>query len=699
MDPTSNPLTSKDIAHYLQTGHIEFAIQHLLRHLAGSPQDAIQRTQLVGAYIRLGLYSEAMRHARQLHQQQPHAADTQFNIGYVSYLQGDLQTAIDYYMRALAADPAHYGALRNIPLVCNATGQSTRALRLAAEAIAYYPKDPWLYYNRGELLLADDSAQEAIEAFTQALLLDSVFYQAQYARAIAYSTVGDFPAAQAARAPALSNQPSLLTSYRSPLVLDHMQGSNDLRPERIFTLASIARLRACDWRQHGEFAKRYAELVDGIEGTRPLDTVEMPYLALGLDVSEAVRLQVARQTSTRIAADLPVIPLRQSDANPNRRLRIGYLAADFRNHPTTWLTQDLYRLHDRTAYEIFAYATDPVSDTAERKTVASTVDHFAELGHLSPENATRRIRLDRIDILVDLSGYTLYAKPECLAMRAAPIQISYMGFMGSYGAPWMDYAFQDRTTMTPSVRPWWDEKIIYLPDCMAFCSSPEAMPNLQTIRAHHGLGQDSLVLAALHMPRKLDPLTFDKWLDILRKLPHAQLWLLEETPQQAENLRRYAINRDVAVKQLVFASLTNHTQHLQRYALADVFLDTFAYNGHTTMADALGMGLPAVTLRGETPVARVGASMLKAHGLAELIATTPDDYAEIVCRLASDDAWRAAISTRAKKHQDSRLFNPLAKTRQLETAYRAVWQRHIAGLPAEDFDVPEWSGNISDARS
>lgn len=699
MDHTLNPLASSDIAHYLQTGQIELAVQHLLMHLAASPQDAMQRTQLMDAYIRLGLYSEAMRHTRQLHQQQPHAADTQFNIGYVSYLQGDLQAAIDYYMRALAADPAHYGALRNLPLVCNATGQRTRALKLAAEAIAYYPQDPWLHYNRGELLLADDSAQEAIEAFTQALQLDSAFYQALYARAIAYAIVGDFPAAQADRAEALSKQPSLLTSYRSPLVLDHMQGNNDLRPERIFILASIARLRACDWRQHAEFATRYAELVHGIAGSRPLDTVEMPYLALGLGVSEAVQLQVARQTSARIAADLPVIPVRQSDANPNRRLRIGYFAADFRNHPTTWLTQDLYRLHDRTAFEIFAYATDPVSDTAERKTVANTVDHFAEIGHLSPENATRRIRLDRIDILVDLSGYTLYAKPECLAMRAAPIQISYMGFMGSYGAAWMDYAIQDRTTMTPGVRPWWDEKIIYLPGCMAFCSKPETTQYQHANRARYGLRQSSIVLAALHMPRKLDPLTVDTWLDILHKLPDAQLWLLQETPLQAENLRQYAAARGVASEQLVFAPLTDHVHHLQRYALADVFLDTFAYNGHTTMVDALGAGLPAVTLCGETPVARVGASMLQAHGLPELIAATPADYVAIVCRLASDPVWRDAIRSRAAKHQDSRLFNPLEKTRQLETAYRTAWQRHTAGLPPEDFDVPEWSDAISDARS
>jgi predicted O-linked N-acetylglucosamine transferase (SPINDLY family) len=238
-----------------------------------------------------------------------------------------------------------------------------------------------------------------------------------------------------------------------------------------------------------------------------------------------------------------------------------------------------------------------------------------------------------------------------------------------------------------SERPYWDEHIAYLPHSSIYCELPQAIPASQS-RDEYGFPEQAIVLCALHMPRKIDPECFNAWLAILRANPQTILWLVEESAAQSSNLKAYAAERNVSAERLIFAPVVSLEQHLARYRCADIFLDTFVFNGHTTVIDALSMGVPVVTRCGESPCARGAASLVRAHGLPEMIADTTAAYVAIVQRYLDDAVWRDEIKSRAGHHASSDLFCPERRVREIEAAYEVMWAGYQAGLPPNDFDVP-----------
>jgi predicted O-linked N-acetylglucosamine transferase (SPINDLY family) len=338
---------------------------------------------------------------------------------------------------------------------------------------------------------------------------------------------------------------------------------------------------------------------------------------------------------------------------------------------------------------VHAYSVGPVEDCFERSRVQAGVDVFRELGRLPVAAAAQLIVNDGIDILIDLSGFTRHARPEILAMRPAPLQLSYLGFVATQGADYIDYTLLDRNCLLPAARVFWDEKIAYLPECSYHCERPHITLPMPA-REDMGLPPSGLVLGALHHPRKLEPLTWQCWMSLLKALPDTCLWLLYETEEQRAQLQRNAAEYGVDATRLVFAEQVDAEQHLSRLRLADIFLDTFVYNGHTTTIDALGAGVPVVTLSGESVVARIAGSMLKAHGLPELVAESVAEYSALVHRLVKDDGWRVALTRHAREQEGSNLFCPQRRVREIETAYAMMWARHQSGLPPDDFDVPEF---------
>lgn len=671
-------------------------------HRAGVPSAALAAFERVTAMVPERVQVWHALAALRLELQQPQAAlaacetalslepnnsDTLFNTAVVLAALEDHGSALAYYERVLAQQPEHYGALRNRPLVLNHLGQTELARRAAEAACAIYPDDTWLHFNRGELLLEARNAGLAIVAFSRALELAPDFHRARYALSLALAASGQVRAAYAEQRRALAAEPALQHTYRSPLVLDEGLDEGDTSPERVAMIAAFEILRSCDWRGYGQTAKLYAELVQGLHDNPPLAQHEMPYLALGLPISEALRRQGARQAAGRILCRTEGLRIDRPVRQVAPRLRIGYLSANFRPHPNAYLIGHLYARHDRQRFSVHAYSLGPPEDSPERAGVIAEADCFRDLYHLPPDAAAQLIADDGIDILIDLSGFTRHACPEILALRPAPVQVSYTGFMGTQGAPYIDYALLDRATLTTDIRAYWDEKIAYLPHCSYHCELPEAGTPLS--RAAYGLPTVGTVLCALHHPRKLEPYSFRSWLTILDSLPGSVLWLLYETEEQINNLQREAKQHGLNPERLVFAPFLARKKHLARYRCADLFLDTFIYNGHTTTVDALSMGLPVVTLRGQSVVSRVSATMLEAQDMPELIAVTEEEYQAIAIRLATDLVWRTEMQRRASDRVQSNLFQAERRTREIETAYEMMWARHEAGLPPADLNVPE----------
>lgn len=616
--------------------------------------------------------------------------DTLFHTGVVLQQLQDFAAAAHAYRQAINRCHDHYGSLRNLPHMLLRTGDADAAIAAAKAAISAYPEDADMHYNLGDIHLGFADAARAKEAFENALALRPDFHQARYALGIALAIEGDVAAAYRQRRQALEAAPGLLRSYQSPLVHDVCQGSNDCSPERVALIARMAALYNCDWAAFEQTTALFTSLIAGGEDFAPLSSPEFPYLSLLLPVAAESRQRLARQVTRRICAELTELKLPRQESPSRQRLTIGYISADFRAHPVTWLLSSIYARHDRNRFRVCAYSVGPPCSGPERALIESSVDGFRDMYRLPTELIAHRIAGDGVDILIDLSGYTLNARPEVLALRPAPIQVSYLGFLGTLGASHIDYALLDRACMLEAQRAYWDESVAYLSDTSIYCErhGTTAMP---LSRPEYGLPDEGFILCALHMPRKIDRLAFDLWLELLKEIPEAVLWLISQNPAQQRAVTDYASTKGVESARLVFASYMDRPAHLARYRHADVFLDTLVFNGHTTVIDALSMGVPVVALPGDAPCARGAASILHAHGIPELVATSMADYKAIVHRLHADSEWRSRIRERVENDADSRLFCPDQRVREIETAYEMMWARHLAGLPSADFDVPKWT--------
>lgn len=617
----------------------------------------------------------------------PGSADALYNLGFMLETNQQFEMAVSAYRNALAYEPRHYGALRNAPLALVKCGRFKEAEIAISSSLAAYPDDAELHFNGADLLIGMSAAEQAELLLRKALMLAPDYHRARYGLAIALAAQGKVQDANHERAEALARQPDLIHDYASPLAIDAGQDTHDTRPERVAVISAFEAFRIGDWRRYNETIEMYASLVDRTLGNAPLDQHEMPYCSLSLPLPDSLRLKVARQVTRRVEHEIASMALVRPPRHRDRQLRIGYLSANFRPHPNARLVGNLYARHDRDRFKVYAYSIGPVEESEERHRVIDSADAFRDIGRLPVDAAAQLIANDSIDILVDLSGYTRHARPGILALRPARLQLSYLGYPATMGASFIDYTMLDRQVLPAEVRPYWDEHIAYLPNSSYHCERVQQLPPMPS-RAEAGLPMSGLILGALHHPRKIEPITWRCWMSLLERLPETTLWLLYEADEQCEQLRRNAAAYGIAPQRLAFGPVLAQPEHLSRMRLCDIFLDTFVYNGHTTTVDALNAGVPVVTLSGSDVVSRIAGSMLKAHGLPELVASTIDEYQSIVSGLATDASWRQVIRARAQDHSHSKLFCPERKCKQIETAYIMMWTRHAAGFSPQDFDVP-----------
>jgi predicted O-linked N-acetylglucosamine transferase (SPINDLY family) len=466
-----------------------------------------------------------------------------------------------------------------------------------------------------------------------------------------------------------------------------------MQPDHAEAFACLVRVREllCDWRTREADLDR---LRRGVEqrltaGRRPAVT---PFNAMSQPWPPALYLAIARRYSEDIAQRTENLRASTNLTFPRSRegrLRIGYICGTFHNHATTHLVQGLFGLHDRANFEIYGYSYGPDDGSIYRRRVERDCDHFRDIAPLSTADAARRIRADGIHILVDLMGYTGGAREEILALRAAPIQVNAIGYPGSMGASFLDYIIGDRIVSNPDREELFSEKIVLMPH------SFQANDNGQEIaaaprRADYGLPEGVFVYACFNNSYKYDPDTFTIWMRALKRTPGAVLWLYSGGATVERNLRREAFARGVAADRVVFAKHQPKSEHLARLRLADLFLDTRYYNAHTGASDALWAGLPLLTCPGRTFASRVAASLLMNIGLPELIASDPDEYERMAVHLAGNpDELRRLRERLAVNRNSWPLFDTPRFTRNLERAYREMWEIYAAGQPPRPIVVSE----------
>lgn len=562
--------------------------------------------------------------------------------------------------QALALQPNHLQAAVNKMAALNHLQRFADSLATGQALTASGTQDWQLYANLGGALSGLQQFSEARRAFAAADALDRNAFEMFRWRHEAYGVA-----------------PDMLV----PSVDPHAE----------YLSFKIAQLERCDWEGYPKIMEQAATLIRQNLSQCQLTPLP-PFKSLALSLPSEIVLAMARSRGAFLEAGISAARERLALTYPaldtTGRLKIGYVSADFREHPTAHLMRSLFSQHDRQKFEAVVYALckDDGSDYYQR--IKADADQFVDLTDLSNTQAATRINADGIHILVDLMGYTGYARTEIFALQPAPIQVSYLGYPGTLGAPFIPYILADNIVLPESLRPYFTEQPVYLPECYQVNDDSQEITATGIQRHDVGLPETSFVFCCFNKPAKIDPVIFAIWMQILAQVPNSVLWLLAADDQVTAHLRREAEAHGIAGERLIFAQRLPKAQHLERHRLADLFLDTRLYNAHTTASDALWAGLPVLTCLGNTFPSRVAASLLQAVGLPELITASLEAYQAQAVHLATTPAELHSLRTKlAYNRTRMPLFNTIRFARHLEEAYRLMWDRYARGLPPARLQV------------
>jgi predicted O-linked N-acetylglucosamine transferase (SPINDLY family) len=664
--------------------------------------------------------------------QKPTAAALQakLNQGLVLHRQGKLADAERCYGEVLQRQPKHFDALHLLGVIARQTRRTERGVELIKRAIGLNPKVAAAYGNLGNALMDLKRPAEALASYDKAIALKPDVAEAHYNRgnalrelkrpvealvsydkaialkpdvAEAHSNRGnalmdlkrpaealasydraialkpDFAAAHNNRGNSLRNLKRLaeaLASYETAIAL---------KPDFEFLYGNLinTKMMICDW---SNLETKIAQLVHKVDRA---EKVSQPFPLLAATNSPELQRKAAEIYALArypLNLALPKIAKRQR----RNKIRIGYFSSEFRNHPTAFLTAELFEQHNRSQFEVAAFSLGIDTRDDMRRRLEAAFDKFLDVRNRSDRDVASLARNLEIDIAVDLGGFsTKDCRMGIFSMRAAPMQVNYLVYAGTTGAEYIDYLIADSTLIPASNQKYFSEKIVYLPNSYQANDRKRRIADKTFTRAEVGLPEDAFVFCCFNNNFKIAPEVFDCWMRILKRVDNGVIWLFEGNTKATSNLRKEAEIIGVHPERLIFAKPMPLSEHLARHRLADLFLDTLPYNAHTTASDALWTGLPVLTHIGETFAGRVAASLLNAIGLSELVATTPQAYEALAIELATHPENLAAIKSKlATNRLTTPLFDTQTFTRHIEAAYTMMYERYQADLPPDHIYVP-----------
>ncbi|HEU4709105.1 MAG TPA: tetratricopeptide repeat protein, partial [Methylophilaceae bacterium] len=555
-------------------------------------------------------------------------------------------------------------ALQSLGNQCHAAGQFRQAEAAYEELIELAGKHAHLYYNLANAQRELGKPAEAADNYRKALKLAPEDADIHNNLGNVLRDLGRLEEAIACYEKTLQLNPRL---YHAKVHLVHQKQ------------------HVCDWQG---LDQDIAQIREWVRSVPEAQISPFAFLAMPGTTAEEQKLCAENWVRNRYgsliaqARKQPFTHLRE----PRKKFRIGYLSADLRLHPLAFLISELIELHDRERFEVFAYSYGRDDKTPARKRLQKAFDRFTDIQALSIPAAAQKIHEDGIDILVDLTGFTQSSRSSILALRPAPVQVSWLGFPGSMGSELFDYLLGDPFVTPLDQAQHYGEQLALLP-CYQPNDSKRPVDKTPT-RAEAGLPEQGFVFCCFNQTFKIAPEVFDIWMRLLQAVPDSVLWLLECNRWAKENLRKEAQAHGVDPNRLIFAPRVPIAEHLARHALADLFLDTLPYNAHTTASDTLWMGVPIITCPGATFTSRVAGSLLHAAKLPELITDSLKEYEALALRLAHEAQTLQALKDKLRSSRVSTpLFDTTAFARHLEQTYQRMWQRWQDGEPPASFNV------------
>lgn len=693
-----------------------------------------QPNQAVLALLRQGKPEDALPQLIHAVQQQPHAAELHFHLGNALNMLQQPNKALACYQKALSLNPDLPGLHNNLgntwldlkqpekalacfeavlakfPLDSNALNNKGTALRdlrqielaLASyeRALAIAPNHLEALNNHGNLLIELHRPDQALQSFQKASQLAPHF--APSYRNGARAMLAIHRPLEALRLTdvslQLNNQDAFTWMYRGDALrqLQRMEESVEsygqalrIVPDLdfVFGLRLYLKMQIADWQT---WTEDIAQLKTALLAKQRY-TVPMPTLGL-LDDPQlqkaAAEIYMQANAPESLQNELGSPPLHQATANKHQRIKIGYFSAHFHDHPSGRLMTQVIEEHDASRFELFAFSFGIDAKDGTRQRLMAAFDEFIDVRFQSDTQVAQLSRSKGIDIAIDLTGYYDQSRPGIFARRCAPIQVSYLITPGTLGLPAMDYLLADRVVVPPESFKHFTEQVVHLPHCYFTFDSTQPISDQVITRSDMGLPEDAFVFCCFNSVYKILPPTFDIWMRLLKSVPGSVMWLLESHPSARRNLKAQAMQRGIDPERLVFSKVVPIEQHLARQPLADLFLDTWPCNAHTTACDALYAGLPVLTCPGQSFASRVAASMLTSLRLPQLIAPTPEAYEKMAMTFAEQPQLLADIRKKlAEQRRTSPLFQGAEKAHDLETAYQIMLERHASGLPPAHFSV------------
>lgn len=678
--------------------HKDKALHRFQQVVRIAPDDVAAHLNIALLLHNFSRSTEALTHLERVTVLSPNSPE-----GFV--VQGNVLSDLDRYAEALQSydeavriDPNSVEALCNRSNVLCELRRFSEAFHSANSAIEKNPVLAEAHLNRGNALQGLWDFQEAIASYDKAINLDPTLYKAYTNRGNALAALGYFEPALTSHGIALSLDAKYAVAYNNrsqvfaelknfEAALADGEAAIKLNPNFKILPGEILhnRMIMSLW---DNYPAHVSSLVARIEN---FENVSAPFPIHSLLDDPALLKKCAE---TYVQNECPSDGALVRAESPRRKaiIRIGYFSSDFGDHPVSHLVIGLLEHHDKSRFEIMAFSLESRQIDRWRSRVINAVDRFIDVCKLDEVAIACLARSLEIDIAIDLNGHTKHARTRIFAHRVAPIQVSYIGFLGTMGAHYYDYLIADAMLVPTKNQAYYTEKIAYLP-CYQ-CNDPKFVASDKKLdRCDLNLPGDAFVFCSFNNNYKITPTVFDSWMRILHQTPGSVLWIYVDNQSAQDNLALEAKKRGIQPERLIYAARMPLEDHLQRLQLADLFLDTYPYNAGATASNALRMGLPILTRAGESFPSRYGASLLEAVGLRELVTYSSDEYESLAIALASNPERLAILRKLLRKNvRQSLLFDAPGFARSMEALYEAMYERSTKNLPPECIWVEQQQG-------
>lgn len=638
-------------------------------------------------------HSEALNAFGQAIRLDPYYADAYYNQGIAFQEQKRYNDAVTSYHNTIQLNSAHAKAYINLGEAYREIQDFNNALRACQSAFKLQPGNPILSNNIGCIYRDVGDIKRSIEYFQNALKLQPNFIEALNNIGVSLHRKGDLEAAAAVfkkvinlNSKYVSGHYNLGNVYREfgkfELAYSSYSVAIKLNPNFTQAAAQLIHVRQhlCDFENDQQLDHQAHEFVKH-------DSSINPWIALSWVDNPKIQLSFAQKWADNFLETVET-PSFARVKSKDEKIKIGYYSADFHNHAGMYLMSKMLASHNRELFEVYAFSYGPNYNDEMRKVVSNTVDHFFDIRDLSDPEICELSRNLQIDIALDRNGYTRNGRTGIFKYRVAPLQINFLGYPSTLGTRFTDYIVADHVTIPQKYNEFYSECIIYMPHTYQPTDGTRTIHSEHAMRIKNGLPENAFVLCCFNNGYKISSVEFTAWLRLLHRIPGSVLWLLKTNDTAVKNLKTFAQNHGIDPARLIFAEFMSHSHHLSRLCNADLFIDTFNYNAHTTTSDALYAGVPVVTKIGNQFSARVAASLLHAVGLSELVTQSEDEYEDLIFDLASTPEKLSLVKSKLQKNKLTEpLFDTQRYTRNFENALIQAYDLYRNGKRPRDIYV------------